>query len=138
MGSEMCIRDSFKTIRGISSASKLRDDKVSEVKTFAKLFSITGLVWIVQIVAAFLRWVVLSYLSTALICLQGCFIFFSFCCSKTTARLWKENSMSRFPAKSSSFSIPVSDGKISVDKQLTMKENDKSMPEIDKSMSDID
>nr|XP_022328753.1 protocadherin-like wing polarity protein stan [Crassostrea virginica] len=128
----------FGTVRGISSASTLRDDKISEVKTFVKLFSITGLVWIVQIVAAFLRWVVLSYLSTALICLQGCFIFFSFCCSKTTVRLWKENSMSRFPAKSSSFSIPVSDGKISVDKQLTMKENDKSMPEIDKSMSDID
>ena len=65
----------FKTVRGIYSASKLRDDKISEVKTY-KLFSITGLVWTVQIVTAFVKWVVLSYISTAMICLQGCFIFF--------------------------------------------------------------
>ncbi|XP_061171983.1 uncharacterized protein LOC133181511 [Saccostrea echinata] len=85
----------FNTVRGISSSSKMRKDKISEVKTFAKLFSITGLVWLVQILDAFVTWFVLSYMATALICLQGCFIFLSFCCSKATKRLWKESSFSR-------------------------------------------
>ncbi|XP_062588151.1 uncharacterized protein LOC134249802 [Saccostrea cucullata] len=92
------------TVRGISSSSKMRKDKVSEVKTFAKLFSITGLVWFVQILDAFVTWFVLSYLATALICLQGCFIFLSFCCSKTTKRLWKESSFSRL-SKTDSLSL---------------------------------
>lgn len=85
----------LKTVRGISSSSKLRDDKVAEVKTFVKLFSITGLVWTVQIVNAFVGWPVLSWVSTALVCLQGCFIFFSFCFSRSIIRIWKQSSLSQ-------------------------------------------
>lgn len=98
----------LKTIRGISSSSKLRDDKVAEVKTFVKLFSITGLVWTVQIVDAFVEWLVLSWVSTALVCLQGCFIFFSFCFSRSTLRMWKESRLSKI-SKTSSFVISMTD-----------------------------
>lgn len=98
----------LKTIRGISSSSKLRDDKVAEVKTFVKLFSITGLVWTVQIVNAFVAWPVLSWVSTALVCLQGCFIFFSFCFSRLILRIWKESRLSKI-SKTSSLTISMTD-----------------------------
>jgi hypothetical protein len=98
----------FKTVRGIIASSKIREDKVKEAKTFAKLFSITGLVWIVQIVNAFVGWTVLSYIATILVCLQGCFIFFSFCCSRRVRRLWKESSMSS-PFKTDFFTISIED-----------------------------
>lgn len=94
----------LKTVRGISSSSKLRDDKVAEVQTFVKLFSITGLVWTVQIVNAFVGWPVLSWVSTALVCLQGCFIFFSFCFSRSIKRIWKESSLSQI-SKTNSLTI---------------------------------
>ncbi|XP_056021612.1 uncharacterized protein LOC125651235 [Ostrea edulis] len=96
----------FKTVRGIAASSRIREDKVREAKTFAKLFSITGLVWIVQIIDAFVGWIVLSYLATVLVCLQGCFIFFSFCCSKTVKRLWKESSLSS-SSKTNFFTISM-------------------------------
>jgi hypothetical protein len=100
----------IKSIRGIAASSITRKDKVREVKTFAKLFSITGLVWIVQIVDAFVRWTALSYFATILICLQGCFIFFSFCCSEMVKRLWKDRRMT-IPPKSNLHTISTEEMK---------------------------
>ncbi|XP_061179333.1 probable G-protein coupled receptor Mth-like 4 [Saccostrea echinata] len=66
---------------------------------YVKLFSLTGLSWILQIIDTFVAFSVLSYFVAILNGLQGLFIFVSYVCNQRVWKLYK-NKLHRFPVHS--------------------------------------
>jgi hypothetical protein len=60
----------------------------SHLSVYIKLFSLTGLTWILQIVDTFLEMSILSYLVAVLNGLQGLFIFLSYVCNARVLKMW--------------------------------------------------
>ena len=56
---------------------------------YIKLFSITGLTWILQIIDTFLEVSILSYIVSVLNGLQGLFIFVSYVCNARVIKMWR-------------------------------------------------
>ncbi|KAK3602166.1 hypothetical protein CHS0354_013233 [Potamilus streckersoni] len=57
---------------------------------YLKLFSITGVTWILQIVDAQFQVIAVSFIATAINACQGIFIFLSFVCNRRVRRLYEQ------------------------------------------------
>ncbi|XP_061179462.1 uncharacterized protein LOC133188090 [Saccostrea echinata] len=71
---------------------------------YVKLFSLTGLSWILQIIDTFVAFSVLSYFVAILNGLQGFFIFMSYVCNQRVWKLYKKK-LCKFPVYSPKSSI---------------------------------
>ena len=91
----MCVSNFFFfvfTAVKIKNTPKVQKNKPDnlQVIVYCKLFVLTGLTWIIQVVDTFLLESFLSYLSVIFNCSQGIFIFLSYTCNKRVFMLYKQ------------------------------------------------
>ncbi|XP_052092475.1 probable G-protein coupled receptor Mth-like 1 [Mytilus californianus] len=65
-----------------------------QFSVYVKLFSITGISWIFQIIDSFIPFSVFSTIVSLLNALQGVFIFISYVCNRRVINLYKQTKMS--------------------------------------------
>ena len=76
-------------IRNRPKVQKSKPDNLQFI-VYCKLFVLTGLTWVIQVIDTFLIESVLSYLSVIFNCSQGSFIFLSYACNKRVFILYKQ------------------------------------------------
>ncbi|KAK7004775.1 adhesion G-protein coupled receptor D1 [Biomphalaria glabrata] len=74
-------------VRTLQSWENARTD--FEISTYAKLSTVTGMFWIVAVLAESIESDILKLIATVLNGLQGVAIFYSFVCNKRVLMLWK-------------------------------------------------
>ncbi|KAL5014376.1 hypothetical protein ScPMuIL_008646 [Solemya velum] len=81
------------TLYGLSKSPKIPGRNSSQNRrlclVYLKLYTITGITWILQVVNSLVTVSVLSYTANILNAAQGVFIFFSFMCNQRVVRLYK-------------------------------------------------
>ncbi|KAL5014377.1 hypothetical protein ScPMuIL_008647 [Solemya velum] len=83
------------TLYGLSKSPKIPGRDSSRNRrlclVYLKLYTITGITWILQVVNSLVTVSVLSYTANILNAAQGVFIFFSFMCNQRVVRLYKNH-----------------------------------------------
>ena len=79
-----------KARKSLSKNSSCKNNKLHFTLMTLKLTTLTGLGWIFAFIANLLQSPALTYLSIALISLQGLFVFVGFVCTKRVCKLYRE------------------------------------------------
>ncbi|XP_022345329.2 uncharacterized protein LOC111137918 [Crassostrea virginica] len=108
-------------INFVKNINKSREDK-NELLIFIKLFSLTGIIWIFQIIDSILHMSVFSFVATTLTSSQGAVIFFSFASSP---RIYKH-----LKSMSKRSKVPENKGETMSETQKTIENEDPISPDL--------